>query len=248
MKHAWDVTPRDAVAIQKELRSEVKLVSLEKPLTMIGGSDVSMGRFEKDGFAGFVVLSYPEMKFIGQSAVRAKIPFPYIPGLLSFREIPMLLAAWNALEPKPDLVVVDGVGIAHPRRLGIASHLGLVLDIPTIGVSKRVLTGVYEEPADTPGSWSYLKDHKTGEEIGAALRTKRGVKPVFVSPGHLITLRESIDIVYRSVRRHRLPESTRLAHIVVNEARRSADDALKPDAAQYSLPLYERDTEARTRR
>jgi deoxyribonuclease V len=140
--------------------------------------------------------------------------------LLSFREIPMLLKAWENLKTKPDVLVVDGIGIAHPRRLGIASHLGLVLGIPTIGCAKSVLTGVYEEPGNTPGDIAYLYDkYNKTEIIGAALRTKTNVKPVFISAGHLITLEESLELVMKSIRKHRLPEETRLAHNTVNEYR-----------------------------
>jgi len=217
--HTWNVTPKEAIAIQKELREKIICFKISKPIHHIGGADVSMNRFAKDGFAGFVTLAYPELKLLSHSVVKEEIRFPYIPGLLSFREIPMLLHAWKLLDPKPDVVIMDGVGIAHPRRIGIASHLGLVLDVPTIGCAKSVLTGVYEEPEQEPASISYMYDPKTKEIIGAALRTKRGVKPVFVSTGHLITLEESIDIVRHCSLKHRLPEPTRLAHLTVNEYR-----------------------------
>jgi deoxyribonuclease V len=217
--HSWNLTPKEAVALQKELREQVKLVPLQHPPMIVGGCDVSMNRFAKEGFAGFVTLSFPELTLIDHAVVKDTIPFPYVPGLLSFREIPMLLKAWEKLKTKPDVLIVDGIGIAHPRRLGIASHLGLVLGIPTIGCAKSVLTGVYEEPGNEPGNVSYLYDKNTKEVIGAALRTKRNVKPVFVSPGHLITLLESIDLVYACVRKHRLPEATRFAHNTVNEYR-----------------------------
>jgi len=189
---------------------------------LIGGADVSMNRFAKEGFAGFVTLSYPELGLIDHAVVEDTIPFPYVPGLLSFREIPMLLKAWEKLGTKPDVLVVDGIGIAHPRRLGIASHLGLVLGIPTIGCAKSVLTGVYEEPGNKRGDTSPLIDPKTNEVIGMALRTKRNVKPVFVSPGHLITLPEAVELVLHASKLHRLPEPTRLAHNTVNEYRRRA--------------------------
>lgn len=216
----FTVTPMEAVQLQKRLQGEVKLVPLAKQPSLIGGCDVSMNRFAKEGFAGFVTLSYPLLERIDHAVVKDTIPFPYVPGLLSFREIPMLAKAWEKLKTKPDVLIVDGIGIAHPRRLGIASHLGLVLGIPTIGCAKSVLTGVYEEPGNEPGDISYLYDKYDREEIiGAALRTKRNVKPVFVSPGHLITLQESIDLVYSCVRKHRLPEATRFAHNTVNEYR-----------------------------
>jgi deoxyribonuclease V len=215
--HAWDVTPKEAIAIQKELRAQVRIEPLSVWPSRVGGADVSMNRFAKDGFAGFVTLSFPALALEDHAVVHGAIPFPYIPGLLSFREMPLLLQAWEQLTKKPDVVLVDGVGIAHPRRLGIASHLGLMLDVPTIGCAKRVLVGTYEEPGDAPGSISYLYDK--GEVIGAALRTKARVKPMFISPGHRITLEESIKIVMQCIRKHRMPEPTRFAHNTVNAYR-----------------------------
>ena len=216
----WNVTPKEAIAQQKELREQIRLTPLTKPIKLIGGCDVSMDRFAKEGFAGFVVLEYPSLRMVAHSVIKDTIPFPYIPGLLSFREIPMLLKAWGKLELKPDVILVDGVGIAHPRRLGIATHLGLILGVPTIGCAKNVLTGTYEEPDMEAGSISYLHDRLNKDEIiGAALRTKRGVKPMFISPGHLITLEESLQIVKSCIRKHRLPEPTRFAHNTVNEYR-----------------------------
>ena len=215
----WDVTPKEAIALQKTLREEIRLEPLLKKPILIGGCDVSMNRFAAEGFAGFVVLN-EAMDMADHSVVKDTIPFPYIPGLLSFREIPMLLKAWEGLATKPDVIIADGVGIAHPRRLGIATHLGLTLNIPTIGCSKSVLTGIYEEPSPADGSCSYMYDPKNPTEIiGAALRSKDRVAPVFVSPGHLITLEESIEIVRSCIRKHRLPEPTRYAHNVVNAYR-----------------------------
>lgn len=215
--HDWNVAPKDAIAIQKELRTQVRLTPLPREPRTVGGADVSMNRFAKHGFAGFVTLSYPDCAPVDHAVAEGPIDFPYIPGLLSFREIPLLLSAWERLKEKPDVIVVDGAGIAHPRRLGIASHLGLILNVPTIGCAKSVLTGTYEALGEEPGSFSYLYDRT--EVIGAAIRTKRNVKPVIVSPGHLITLEASIEIVLRTVRKHRLPEPTRQAHNCVNEYR-----------------------------
>jgi len=218
--HAWNLTPKDAIALQKELRQQVRLEPLRSTPAFVGGCDVSMNRFAKEGFAGFVTLAYPELALVDHSVVKDTIPMPYIPGLLSFREIPMLLKAWETLEKKPDVLVADGIGIAHPRRLGIASHLGVLLDLPTIGCAKSVLTGVYEEPPNVPGEFSYLYDAKNCTEIlGAALRTKVNVKPVFISPGHRITLEDSLALITASIRKHRLPEETRLAHNTVNDYR-----------------------------
>jgi deoxyribonuclease V len=213
----WNMTPKEAIEFQKTLIEKIRLIPLSKEITYIGGCDVSMSLFAKDGFAGFITLSYPDLSVVDHSVVKDRIGFPYIPGLLSFREIPMLLKAWEKLKKKPDVIIVDGVGIAHPRRLGIATHLGIVLNVPTIGCAKNVLVGKYEEPENIPGSISYMYDKD--EIVGAAVRTKKNVKPVFISPGHLITLEEAIEIVKRCVLKHRLPEPTRLAHNTVNEYR-----------------------------
>ncbi len=128
----WNVTPKEAIEIQKTLREKVKLIPLTKPIKTIGGADVSMNLFAQHGYAGFVTLSFPTLELIDHQVIKDEIQFPYIPGLLSFREIPMLLKAWEELKLKPDVIIVDGLGIAHPRRLGIATHLGLILGVPTI--------------------------------------------------------------------------------------------------------------------
>ncbi|MDB4992122.1 MAG: endonuclease [Parcubacteria group bacterium] len=220
LEQDWKLSPKEAIALQKELRTQIRVEPLAEEPKLIGGCDVSMNRFAKEGFAGFVTLLYPELMLVDHAVVKDTIPFPYVPGLLSFREIPMLLKAWDKLTQKPDVLVVDGIGIAHPRRLGIATHLGLVLDIPTIGCAKSVLTGVYEEPPNVPGEYSYLRDSKNENEIiGAALRTKVNVKPIFISLGHKITLEDSLRLITASVRKHRLPEETRFAHNIVNEYR-----------------------------
>jgi len=219
MTQNWNVTPKEAIDQQKELRKQIQIKPFKKTVTYIGGADVSMNMFAKDGFAGFVTLTYADLKMIDHSVVKDVIGFPYIPGLLSYREIPMLVKAWKKLKTKPDVIIVDGVGIAHPRRLGIATHLGIVLDIPTIGCSKSVLFGIYDEPLLEPGSISYMHDKNTNEIIGAAIRTKRNVKPIFVSPGHRITLEESIEIVKKCMGKYRVPETTRFAHNTVNEYR-----------------------------
>jgi deoxyribonuclease V len=218
--HEWNLTLKEAIEVQHRLREQILIAPLESAPRRIAGADVSMDRASKEGFAGFVVLSYPELLPMATSVVKSAIPFPYIPGLLSFREIPMLLAAWEPLSPKPDLILVDGVGIAHPRRIGIASHLGLVLGVPTIGVSKTVLTGTYLPPDNTAGATSPLTDIKSGEVIGVALKSKRNCTPLFISPGHMITLPEALDIVRKCIRSHRLAEPVRLAHLAVNEYRR----------------------------
>jgi deoxyribonuclease V len=224
MNHSWNLTPKEAVALQKELREKIQLISFTAPIRHIGGCDVSMNRFSKHVFAGFVVLSYPSLEVVDTAVIEDDITFPYIPGLLSFREIPSLLKAWEKLRIVPDLVCVDGVGIAHPRRMGIATHLGLALDIPTIGISKSLLTGTYEEVGNEQGSTSPLLDIKNPHEVlGVALRTKQNVKPVFVSPGHKMVTEDAVSIVKACMGKYRIPEPTRMAHNVVNEYRKKAN-------------------------
>lgn len=219
--HAWNVTPKEAIEIQERLRELVQIEPLNKDVHLIGGCDISMSLYSTTFYGGFVVLTYPELELVDQAFVKETVTFPYIPGLLSFREVPSLLHAWEKLATKPDLIAVDGVGIAHPRRIGIASHLGVLLDIPTIGCAKSVLTGVYEEPAETAGSFSYLRDTYHPEEIlGAAMRTKNKVKPMFISPGHKITVDQSIKLIRSCVKKHRLPEPTRFAHNTMNDYRK----------------------------
>lgn len=220
LTHPFDLPPKEAIALQKALRDSIRLEPLKKEIRTIGGADVSLNRFGKTAYAGVIVLSFPDLQVIDYATSKAEIGFPYIPGLLSFREIPALLSAYEKLRIKPDLLMADGQGIAHPRRLGIASHFGLLIDRPTIGAAKSLLTGAFEEPAAEAGSIALIHDRKTDETIGAAVRTKHKVKPMIVSPGHLVTLEEAAAIVLRSTRGYRLPEPTRLAHELVNRARR----------------------------
>jgi deoxyribonuclease V len=217
--YAWDVTAKEAVSVQRELATQVRLAPLASSPRTIAGVDVSLERFGTELFAGVVVLSYPELAFVEHAVVRVPVAFPYVPGLLSFREIPGLLQCFERLKTKPDVVMVDGQGIAHPRRLGIATHLGLLLDLPTIGCAKSRLYGAYEAP-ETVGQAAPMTDPKTGEVIGAALKSKARSNPLVVSPGHRITVEESLDIVRACLRGYRLPEPTRQAHLLVNDFRK----------------------------
>ena len=221
LMHSWDLSPADAIALQARLRERVRLQPLAAPPGLVAGADVSMEWHSDVVFAGFVVLTYPGLEIVDRAAVQAVATFPYVPGLLSFREIPSLLQAWEKLNAKPDLVFVDGVGIAHPRRLGIATHLGLLIDRPTIGCAKSVLTGAYAEPAMSVGSMSPLRDPDTHEPLGMAVRTKAKVKPMFISPGNGLTIQEAADLVLTCTKKHRMPEPTRQAHLFVNEVRRA---------------------------
>lgn len=210
VRHPWSLTPRQAIALQQRLRSRVVTQDRLRPVRHVAGTDVG---FERDGRitrAAVAVLSFPELKLVDYAVVRAPTRFPYVPGLLSFREIPPLLAALGRLRVRPQLILCDGQGVAHPRRCGLASHLGLACGIPTIGVAKTRLLGEHEEPPRSRGGWTPLLD--AGETIGAVLRTRDNVKPLYVSAGHQVGLDTAIRFVMACVTKYRLPETTRWAH------------------------------------
>jgi len=211
------MTPKEAIALQNRLRDRVRLQPLERPIRAVAGADISFNRFSDRIFAGIVVLGLPGLEIIESSGMRSRARFPYIPGLLSFRELPALLEAWEKLETRPDALILDGQGLAHPRRFGIACHAGLWLGIPTVGCAKSILVGKHDELGQEAGSRTPLIDKD--ERIGVALRTKKKVAPVFVSPGHLIDMNGAVDLVLRCLTRYRLPETTRQAHLMVNRMR-----------------------------
>ncbi|MBX4198549.1 deoxyribonuclease V [Candidatus Parcubacteria bacterium] len=219
--HTWAVTPKNAIEIQQKLRAEVQIRPLGKNIKYIAGADISLNMFAKDIFAGIIVLKFPELEVIEHQVLQSITDFPYIPGLLSFREVPALLEVWKKVKIKPDILMVDGQGIAHPRRIGIASHIGVLLDVPTIGVAKSPLYGKFKDVGEKAGALSYIYDKYNKDEIiGVALRSKERSKPLIVSLGHKITLEEALAIVRNSLRGYRLPEPTRLAHELVNQFRK----------------------------
>jgi len=217
--HSWDVTYEEAVKIQQTLRKRLVLHDKNMPdeIKTIAGADISYSKGDNLFFAAVVLLEFPSMKAIGETSFTERINFPYIPGLLTFREGPSLLKAFEKLRIVPDVVIFDGQGIAHPRGLGLASHMGLFLDIPTIGCAKTRLTGEWDEVGNEAGDYSYLM--LDGRIAGAVLRTKKNVKPVFISQGHKIGLQRSVDIILSSCAGYRLPEPTRRAHLTVNRIR-----------------------------
>lgn len=223
MHHNWNVTPTEAVAIQRELKESVSIEAFSQNIHTIAGVDVSLNMFEKDIYAGIIILSYPDMTPIKQVTVKSRTDFPYIPGLLSFREIPALLECFAKLDEMPDVVMVDGQGIAHPRRLGIAAHLGVLLGIPTIGCGKSRLYGTYDVPTIV-GEANDILDPKTGEVIGKALKSKARSNPLIISPGHRMSVEDALRITRDCLRGYRLPEPTRRAHLLVNESRRAVDN------------------------
>lgn len=208
----WPTDTREAVAIQKELRGRVRLEDDPGEVHTVAGVDTALPKRGGEPFArcAVVVLSFPELRPLGQATSVVPLTFPYVPGLLAFREGPAIEAALAQLASLPDLLIFDGHGYAHPRRMGIASHLGVLLDHPTVGCAKSILTGRAEEPDPDPGDRSPLLA-SDGELLGYALRTKRGVKPVYVSAGHRVSHQTAVDLVLRCTRGYRLPEPTRLA-------------------------------------
>lgn len=217
--HSWEVPPKEAIEIQEKLRTKIELASFDGHINTIAGVDVSMNRFSDDLYAGIIVLSYPDMKPIEHATIEGKIKFPYIPGLLSFREIPALLKCFEKLTIKPDVVMVDGQGIAHPRRLGIASHLGVLLDMPTIGCAKSRLYGIGNEPMNV-GETVSLRDPKNDQELGVMIKIKNGARPVIISPGHRMDIESAMRIALPCFKGYRLPEPTRQAHLLVNAFRK----------------------------
>jgi deoxyribonuclease V len=213
------ITVAEAAQLQKEMRYKVSL--LKPPgfhMQTIGGADISFNKYETTVYAGIIILSFPDLKPIAHSLVKTEVAFPYISGYLAFREVPALLEAWEQLPQKPDVLVVDGHGIAHPRRMGIASHFGVLQAQPTIGCAKKILFGKYQLPPDEKGAYTPIYDKV--EVLGAVLRTRQKVKPVFVSPGHLLSHEDSINIILQSMGKYRIPEPTRKAHELVNAFRR----------------------------
>jgi len=219
--HSWNLSYSRARELQVELSGKVKFTPLEKKLQLVAGLDCAFSKDGKRIFAAVVVLRLPQFELVETVGASKKVTFPYIPGLLSFREAPVCLVAVEKLQRQPDLFIIDGQGVAHPRRLGLAAHLGLFLDQPAIGCAKSRLTGIYEEPALDKGAYSLLKDEKgkqsaKSEIIGAVVRTRTNVKPVFVSVGHKCLLEDAVRVVLDCSVKYRLPEPTRLAHQAVS--------------------------------
>lgn len=214
----WPTTVAEAKPIQERLALRVRLVPLEVEPVTVAGVDAA---FTTDGriVAAAALFAYPSLEPLETAHAVMTVDFPYVPGYLSFREAPAFMAALGKLSRLPDLIIVDGQGIAHPRRLGIASFLGVLLGVPAIGSAKSRLVGEYEEPAPERGAWSPLLHG--GETVGAVLRTRTRVRPLFVSPGHLITLPEAIDLILRCAVRYRLPEPQRAADALAGEAKRA---------------------------
>jgi len=233
--HSWNLSYSQARDCQKNLASKVQFISLKKPPKLIAGIDCAFSKDGKKIIAAIVVLKLPDFVLAETTTALRKVTFPYIPGLLSFREAPVCIAAVEKLKGKPDIFIIDGQGIAHPRRLGLAAHLGLFFDKPTIGCAKSRLTGTFQDPPLEKGTYTLLKDKKRTkqntqyairdtqyETIGAVVRTRTNVKPVFVSVGNKCLLKDAIKITLDCTTKYRLPEPTRLAHQLVSKLRLKA--------------------------
>ena len=209
LPHSWNVSSQKAIEIQESLQKHIRLKKFSKKVRLIAGCDASF----KNGwaFGVVVVMLYPQLDVIETIERKRKINFPYIPGLLTFREGPVLLDCFKRLKHSPDIIIFDGQGIAHFRKMGLAAHLGLILSKPTIGCAKSRLTGQAKEPSKRRGAYTFIMNN-AGETIGAVLRTRDNVNPVYVSPGHLITLTDSIKIILKCTKGFRIPEPLRHAH------------------------------------
>jgi len=216
--HAWPLDSREAVTLQRELAKRVDLRdTLTEPLRLVAGVDVSSARFGNAVHAAVVLYDLASREVVEIATASAGMSFPYVPGLLSYRELPVVLEAFRRLSGVPEVVLVDGQGLAHPRRLGIASHLGLWLEVPTIGCAKSRLCGEHDEVGPLRGdAVPLLVD---GAAVGCVLRTRDRIRPLYVSPGHRVDIERAVQVVLACGRGYRLPEPTRQAHIESNRLR-----------------------------
>ncbi len=212
------ITVPQATEIQRELRTQLNVAERELEITTIGGADISLNLYSTTIYAGIILLSFPQLQPLAYSLVKAETRFPYVPGYLAFREVPALVKVWEQMNTKPDVLVVDGHGIAHPRRMGIAAHFGSLTGQPSMGCAKKILFGKFEEPIADMGSATPIMDKE--EQIGYAFRSKSRTAPVYVSPGHLMGMNNTLDIIRQCTGKYRIPEPTRLAHELVNRFRK----------------------------
>lgn len=217
--HSWNVSVSQAKEIQKYLKENNLILKNEfKEIKTIAGADVSFSKYSDTVFAAVILMSYENLEIIEKVHSVDSAGFPYVPGYLSFREVPVLLKAFEKLKDPPDIIICDGHGIAHPRGFGLASHLGVILDIPSIGVAKKKLVGEHEYLGNESGSKVDLIYNNS--KVGIVLRSRTNVKPVYISPGHKVGFEDSLEIVKKTIRKYRLAEPIRAAHKYVNEIRK----------------------------
>jgi deoxyribonuclease V len=216
MLHPWNITPKEAINLQKQLACRVVVKPLPERINLVAGADVGYSSRYQAAVAALATFTYPGLQFRELVQFSGEIAYPYRPGLLSFRELPLLLKAFQLLQGQPDVILCDGQGIAHPRRLGLASHLGLWLDLPTVGCAKTRLVGDHGKVGPKKGQYRSLMHRH--ERVGVVLRTRTKVKPLYVSPGHLADFESSRRLVMRCCSKYRLPEPIRQAHLAVQRA------------------------------
>ena len=215
----WNLTPRQAVRVQERLRDRVEFSDRPGRIRYVAGADMAFDPETEEAFGGVIVYRFPDMEEVERRMARRKLRFPYVPGLLSFRETPILLAAFARLETVPDLILIDGHGRAHPRLFGLACHIGVLFDKPTIGCAKSLLVGEYEEPGAETGAAAPL--YFRGERVGMVLRTRDRVKPIYVTQGHRVSLARAVKLVRKCLDGYRIPKPTREADHYVGELRRA---------------------------
>lgn len=220
--HSWEVKQEEARHIQEELSKRIELNNCFDQIKTVAGCDVAYSSSSDTAFAALCIFSYPEIHKLSEIAIITPVAFPYISGLLTFREGPVLLKAFEKLNDKPDIVIFNGQGIAHPRKMGLASHLGLLLDVASIGCAQRSLFGKYNFPDKKKGAYTKIYN-KENEVIGACLRTKDNINPVFVSQGHKIDLKTSIDIILKCTLKYKLPGPIRGAHILATSMKKQSE-------------------------
>ncbi|MBW2059106.1 MAG: endonuclease V [Deltaproteobacteria bacterium] len=224
--HSWNVTPREASAIQEGLKDRICLAPMAGRIRWVGGADVSYARGEDRLFGAMVVLSFPDLVLVDQAWETGRVAFPYIPGLLGFRECPILLEVARRIHQPPDVWIFDGQGIAHPRGVGLASHLGLLLGSPSVGCAKKRLLGFHGEVGPGRGDFELLAWE--GRTVGAVVRTRTGIKPVYVSPGFRIDLEGAVRLVLETTGRYRIPEPLRQAHLLSKRIREEGNNSGVP--------------------
>lgn len=213
-----NISPKEAIQVQKKLRKKIEIAPLDKEVKTVAGADISFDRGSDKIHAAIIVLELPDLQPVARSLISDDMLFPYIPGLLAFRELPVLLKAWNQLPLKPDVLILDGHGLAHPRRMGIATHFGIEVDHPTIGCAKNILTGSHGKLGFNKGATADLVDEN--EKIGFALRSRSNVNPIYVSPGYKLSFQNAYSITMKTLTKYKLPRTTRLAHKWANKLRK----------------------------
>jgi len=232
--HNWNVSPSEARNIQSKLKDNIVISPLNRDVQFVGGADVSFDKGSNLVFAAIVILQLPDLTIVERKGVSEIVEFPYILGLLAFREGPPVIHSWEKIQSKPDVMMFDAQGIAHPRRMGLATHIGLYLDIPSVGCAKSVLVGQYQEPGEKVGEFTLL-EYKDGV-VGAAVRTKYRVNPVFVSIGHKVELSDAVNLVLQCSGGYRIPEPTRQAHLAVNKLRQG--ESIDYLSSSYQKTLF----------